>query len=98
MKMNDPVYEIQKAKKDLERCGWYVNVKRICEPDGVTLASGFSYSLAREKIHLRLGLARIIGQCDSLYSLANVLTDMVKTECSRKIRIRSWLKKWLRLK
>ena len=95
--MNDPVYLIRKAEKDLERCGWYLNIRRNIGPDD-TLASGFSYSLAREKIHLKLELAHVLGQADSLESLANALTDLVAKECSFKIRIKTRLRKWLRLK
>ena len=96
--MDDPVYLIQKAMKDLERCGWYTNIKKNLEPDGVTFASGFSFNLAGEKIHLSLGLAGILGQADSLDSLARVLTELVSEKCSRKIRIKWMFKKWLRLK
>ena len=88
--MSDPVYQIQKAKRDLERCGWYVMIRKS-DPDG------FNYYVAQEKIHLSLGLAKIHGWANNMDNLAISLVELVLEECSRKIRIKWMFKKWLRL-
>ena len=71
--MSDPVYQIQKAKRDLERCGWYVMIRKS-DPDG------FNYYVAQEKIHLSLGLAKIHGWANNMDNLAISLVELVLEE------------------